>query len=102
MKKGVGLSCLHYGVEIPKGKPGNYLLDWIGGYFESDWSVNPHWSAKFTEFCDHPVARGLKPFEIDDEWYCHMRFLDDMKGVSPILTAPEKGSDSVAGEPGSI
>jgi type 1 glutamine amidotransferase len=87
MKKGVGLSCLHYAVEIPKGKPGDYLLDWTGGYFETDWSVNPHWSAKFTEFPDHPVARGLKPFEIDDEWYYHMRFPENMKNVTPILTA---------------
>ncbi len=29
----------------------------------------------------------MKPFHIDDEWYYHMRFADDMKGVTPILTA---------------
>ena len=37
MKKGVGLACIHYGVEVPKGEPGNYFLDWIGGYFETWW-----------------------------------------------------------------
>lgn len=87
VKQGVGLACLHYGVEIPKGEPGDYLLSWIGGYFETDWSVNPHWSAKFDTFPDHPVARGLEPFESDDEWYYHMRFPENMKGVTPILTA---------------
>ena len=34
MDKGVGLVCLHYAVEVPKGKPGDKFLDWIGGYYE--------------------------------------------------------------------
>ncbi|HYW79440.1 MAG TPA: ThuA domain-containing protein, partial [Thermoguttaceae bacterium] len=86
-KKGVGIACLHYGVEIPKGEPGDYLKDWIGGYFETDWSVNPHWTAEFKELPEHPVTSGVKPFWMSDEWYYHMRFVDDMEGVTPILTA---------------
>lgn len=85
-KKGVGIACLHYGVEIPKGEPGDAMLGWTGGYFETDWSVNPHFEAEFKEFPKHPVANGLKPFAIDDEWYYHMRFQPDMKNVTPILT----------------
>jgi len=87
MKKGKGLACLHYGVEIPKGKPGDCLKEWTGGYFETHWSVNPHWVAEFTKFPKHPVANGLKPFRINDEWYYHMRFKDNMEGVTPILSA---------------
>ena len=87
MKKGVGLACLHYGVEVPKGKSGNAFLNWIGGYFETDWSVNPHWVAKYESFPDHPVSNGVKPFEINDEWYFHMRFRENMQGVTPILSA---------------
>ena len=34
MKKGVGLACIHYAVEIPKGEPGEKMLSWIGGYSE--------------------------------------------------------------------
>jgi len=30
-KKGVGIVCIHYGVEVEKGKPGDKFLDWIGG-----------------------------------------------------------------------
>lgn len=86
-KKGVGIVCLHYAVEVPKGPIGDKFLDWIGGYFETDWSVNPHWTAKFTKLPEHPITRGVKPFEINDEWYYHMRFRDGMKGVTPILTA---------------
>jgi acetyl esterase/lipase len=87
MKKGVGLVCLHYAVEIPKGKPGDRFLDWIGGYFEAYWSVNPHWTADFAKLPEHPIANGVKPFKINDEWYYHMRFRPDMKNVTPILTA---------------
>jgi len=92
MKKGVGLGCIHYAVEVPKDQGGAQLLDWIGGYFEQFWSVNPHWRAEFTSLPDHPVARGVKPFAIDDEWYYHMRFREGMQGVTPILTAipPDK------------
>ena len=86
-KKGIGIAMLHYGVEIPKGKPGDLMLAWTGGYFETDWSVNPHFLGKFTEFGRHPITRGLKPFEIDDEWYYHMRFPEGMKNVTPILSA---------------
>jgi hypothetical protein len=86
-RKGVGLACIHYAVEVPKGKAGNFMKDWIGGYFETFWSVNPDWVAHYKAFPDHPVARGVRPFAINDEWYFHMRFQDDMKGVTPILTA---------------
>lgn len=33
-KRGDGLACLHYAVVMPKGKPGNLLKGWIGGYYE--------------------------------------------------------------------
>lgn len=86
-KKGVGIACIHYAVEVPKERGGAEFLDWIGGYFEMHWSVNPHWDADFKEIPQHPITRGVKPFKINDEWYYHMRFRDGMKGVTPILTA---------------
>ncbi len=84
--RGVGIVCLHYGVEVPKGASGDAFLDAIGGYFETDWSVNPHWTASFDSFPDSPITRGVKPFKIQDEWYYHMRFRPEMAGVTPILT----------------
>ena len=86
MKAGVGLACLHYGVEVPKGPSGDAFLNWIGGYFEANWSVNPHWTAHFKKLPKHPVARGVKPFSINDEWYYHMRFPQKLAGVTPILS----------------
>jgi type 1 glutamine amidotransferase len=48
--------------------------------------VNPTWTAKFESLPVHPVTRGVKPFTIHDEWYYHMRFAPDRKGVTPILS----------------
>ena len=74
MKKGIGLACIHYGVEVPKGAPGDYFLKWIGSYFETNWSVNPHWVADFKLFPGAPHCFRVTPFAIKDEWYYHMRF----------------------------
>jgi type 1 glutamine amidotransferase len=86
-KKGVGIGCIHYAVEIPKGDPGAALTAAIGGYFETFYSVNPHWTAEFKTLPTHPITRGVKPFSTNDEWYFHMRFSENMAGVTPILTA---------------
>ena len=86
-QRGVGIGCIHYAVEIPKGPGGEAFLRWIGGYFEENWSVNPHWAGDFKNFPGHPVTAGVAPFAINDEWYYHMRFRDNMQGVTPLLTA---------------
>ena len=85
--KGVGVGCLHYGVETVDGEAGDAFLRWMGGYYQLYKSVNPHWTPKFETFPDHPVANGVKPFSINDEWYFNMRFRKDMEGVTPILSA---------------
>ncbi|MFO0941259.1 MAG: PVC-type heme-binding CxxCH protein [Pirellulales bacterium] len=87
MDKGVGFVCIHYAVEVPADRGGPEFLKWLGGYFETHWSVNPHWIANFKSLPNHPVTRGVKPFEANDEWYFHMRFQPEMKGVTPILSA---------------
>jgi Trehalose utilisation len=96
--KGVGIGAAHYGVEVPKGDPGAAMLRWTGGYFETFWSVNPTWTASFKQFPEHPVARGLMPFSIEDEWYFHMRFVPDMKGVTPILSAVAPAETMLRGD----
>jgi hypothetical protein len=97
MAKGVGLMCIHYGVEVPKDLGGPEFKEWIGGYYEHMYSCNPMWAPEFKEFPKHPVANGVKPFTIRDEWYFNMRFRDDVKAVTPILSA--KPTDTVRDGP---
>lgn len=87
VERGAGFMALHYGVEVNKGKQGDNYLKWMGGYHEAFWSVNPHWTPKFDDIPKHETTRGVKPIAVNDEWYYHMRFVDGMKGVTPILSA---------------
>ena len=77
LNKGVGFGCGHYGVEVPKDKGGRLFLKWLGGYYEHAFSVNPMWTPEFSSFPKHPIASGVKPFSVLDEWYFNMRFAHD-------------------------
>jgi type 1 glutamine amidotransferase len=85
MKKGVGLVNLHYAVEITNGEGGQNFLKWVGGYFETNWSVNPFWTATFDSLPAHPITNGVKPFSARDEWYYHMRFVENNNNLVSIL-----------------
>lgn len=86
VRRGAGFMALHFGVEVNQGKQGDNYLQYMGGYFETKYSVNPWWTPKFEKFPTHPTTRGVEPFSVKDEWYYHMRFVPDMKGVTPILS----------------
>jgi len=88
IKKGVGLGCMHYGVEIPKGEGGgDRFLAWIGGYYEDGFSINPHWSNDTKLAPGHPATRGVKSFSVRDEWYFNIRFPENKQGWTSILEA---------------
>jgi type 1 glutamine amidotransferase len=85
MDKGVGLGCAHFAVEVPK-ENGRDWLEWLGGYYEIGYSINPIWDAEIASLPEHPIARGVKPFTVRDEWYFNIRFHGARK-VTPILVA---------------
>jgi type 1 glutamine amidotransferase len=86
MDEGVGFVNLHYAVEYPK-RYQDAVLNWLGGYYETGFSTNPHWKADFKTLTDHPVTRGVKPFSIEDEWYFNIHFTPQMRSVTPVLKA---------------
>lgn len=83
----IGVGAIHYAVEMMPGETNDELIRCIGGAFEINYSVNPHWTANFPSYPGHLVSRGLKPFEIKDEWYFNMRFAEGLKGVTPVFSA---------------
>ncbi|NNE92599.1 MAG: c-type cytochrome [Verrucomicrobiales bacterium] len=87
MKKGTGVVMIHWATEAEFGPPAKKFLEWMGGYCALNWSVNPHWEPEFKTFPDHPISRGLTTFSLNDEWYYHMKFVPELKGVTPILSA---------------
>jgi len=118
MAAGTGLVAIHYAVEpayaccdkwdgktrpppadrSSSGRGAKEFKEWLGGYFEQHWSVNPHWYADFRKLPDHPISRGVVPFGAQDEWYFNMRFKDGMQGVTPILSAVAPGSTMQRGD----
>lgn len=76
VKDGMGIMFMHYGVHPTKEVGEKYFGPWTGAYFETGWSVNPHWIAEIQAKQGHPVGRGLaEPFEAFDEFYFNMRKL---------------------------
>lgn len=106
-KSGVSLGMMHYGVEVIAAQAGMPFKRWIGGHYENAFSCNPIWEPTFASFPKHPVTRGVKPFQIKDEWYFNIRFVEgfsaekssQVEGVkfTPILVA--KPSDAVRDGP---
>lgn len=106
-KKGIGLGFMHYGVEIVADQAGAEFKRWIGGHYEHMFSCNPIWEPHFAALPDHPITRGVKPFQVKDEWYFNMRFVADIAGneradveglkFTPILVATP--SDQVRNGP---
>ena len=83
VKKGVGVGCMHYGVEIVTDQAGAEFKRWIGGHYEHMFSCNPMWEPEFGELPEHPITRGVQPFKVEDEWYFNMRFVADLPGDKP-------------------
>jgi type 1 glutamine amidotransferase len=81
---GRGLAVLHFAVEPSPGDLADYLLETIGGRFETDWSVNPLWKVEHPTLLAHAVTQGVGSFALDDEWYYHLRF---RPGIQPVLQA---------------
>jgi hypothetical protein len=91
---GVGLVELHQGVDVPKDE-GDTMRHWMGAAFEKGYSARAHWVAEFKDFPDHPIARGVTSFKIDDGWLYKLRFVPELKGVTPLLqTVQPKASPS--------
>ena len=106
LNSGMGVAAIHYCVEVPRDSPASSsMLRAIGAYFETWRSVNPIWDADFFTMPTHPVAAGITPFRLKDEWYFNLRFAKN--GVTPILSAvppastmarwngPHSGNDAV-------
>lgn len=82
-EQGVGIVFLHYAVDGEPGALNGTLLKVIGGYYNEGQSKNPEWRMKDPQIAEHPVTRGVEPFELKDEWYYNLNFGD----VVPLLTA---------------
>jgi len=102
MKRGVGFMAIHYAVFIPSKNGGDQYLDWMGGYFDyENGTAANKWFSKIEtkEYAvrpatpTHPIVRGVKPFQVREEYYFNMRFRESDTRRVPILTFGSDDSD---------
>jgi type 1 glutamine amidotransferase len=99
VKNGVGLGFMHYGVEIVPEDASEEFTRWIGGHYEKMHSCNPMWEPHFAALPEHPITRGVKPFQIEDEWYFNMRFIGGIDGNKPVEVEGMKFTPILVGSP---
>lgn len=87
--RGVGFVALHYAVDGEPGLLNQTLMNVVGGYYNEGQSQNPIWLSKDMKLAKHPVANGVMPFEMKDEWYYNIKLGD----VTPIMSAVPPGED---------
>ena len=85
-KRGIGMVCIHYGVEVPKGPSGDAFLDWTGGYFEADWSVNPHWTGNFTQVSGSSDCKWCEAISNQRRMVLPHAICRRRRGIIPVLT----------------
>ncbi len=102
MKRGVGFVALHYTIIAPNKRGGPQFLDWIGGYFDyqsgpaaNGWfsKIATHTTKPLPATPSHPICRGLAPFDLNEEYYYNLRFLESDPRRVPILKT------AIPGEP---
>jgi ankyrin repeat protein len=81
--RGAGIVILHYALDGMPGALDETLLAVVGGVYEDNTSYNPLWTLKDPMLARHAVTRGVKPFELKDEWYYNLKFGD----ITPLLQA---------------
>jgi type 1 glutamine amidotransferase len=97
MKQGVGLVTIHWASSVNKNnleRLGPTWFGYLGGTWVSNVGLSGGKSPLKQLLPDHPICRGWKEYEIDDEYY-----LDPViKQAKPLLQVRErKGKDVVVG-----
>lgn len=88
---GTGIVHLHQIIDYPKTAT-EKVLPLIGGVWVPQASARGHWDGDFATFVEHPITRGVAPFKENDGFLYKLRFVEGMKGVTPLLrTSPPKG-----------
>jgi type 1 glutamine amidotransferase len=101
MRRGCGLVMIHWTTFAPTGAMGDKVLEWTGGFFDYESGADhpQHWLSRIQHVTvtakpgapDHPICRGLEPFQVRDEFYYRIRFRQNDPRLKPILLAPIPG-----------
>jgi type 1 glutamine amidotransferase len=105
MKRGCGLVMIHWSVFHPA-RHHEKITEWLGGYFDYETGTNgptQKWFSKIQHATwpaipgrpEHPLLRGIKPFDLKDEFYFNIRFRDEDPRFTPILFKEKPGRENI-------
>lgn len=105
MARGCGYVQFHWTTFNPS-RVHEQITEWVGGYFDYEkgpaankwFSAIQTWEGPVTLGTpEHPISRGVKPFNLREEFYYNIRFREQDARVKPIiLTRPPGGKQDFA------
>ncbi len=93
MQRGCGFLQFHWTTFHPT-RVQDKIIEWAGGYFDYESGTGPRkwysaistWSGPVTlPATTHPISRGVKPFELEEEFYYKILFRNGDKRLVPIV-----------------
>ena len=95
-RAGVGLVMVHQAVDFPQNHA-DRALSWLGGIYIAGTSGRGHWPSHHVDFPVHAITRGVTPWEVKDGWLNELKFVEGMKGITPLVWSGKKYEGSRAG-----
>jgi hypothetical protein len=71
--------------------------NWLGGIYRAGKSGRGHWDSHHVDFPDHPIIHGVAPWQVNDGWLNGLEFVEEMKGITPLVWSGKKYAGSRAG-----
>ena len=94
--RGIGVVMLHQAVScMPEFRV--QMASWLGGAHVAGESARGHWRTRHREFPVHPVTRGVQAWETKDGWLNDIRFVDGMRGITPLVWSGRAAGGAAAG-----
>jgi len=97
----VGLVMIHQAVSYPP-ECAHLAVSWLGGVHAGEESERGHWPTHHQDVPVHPVTRGVEPWRIRDGWLNRIRFVEGMRGVTPLVWSGREFHGSRRGGPGDV
>lgn len=91
-KRGGGFACWHWGMGTRKAKPIDAFVELFGGCHGGPDRKHKVMNVPATMATpDHPVAKGVKPFHVQEEFYYALKFGNNPQRVVPLVTIEMDG-----------
>ena len=93
--RGSGFLTFHFSTFAPD-EYAEDILSWSGGYFDWETDGKKQWYSAIKTLDaevelgtpEHPVLRGVEPFQMREEFYYNIRFAADDASLKPLLVVP--------------